>query len=99
MGIVNLSQAPADLADENECELLSSLPVLFGFVNQSELHCETRDLYDKDPTVFGRMLSGRDVQTDKNQRKLTVHCGRFAGGNVHHVQHRPKLRPTEYSPI
>lgn len=37
MGIVNLSHAPADLADENECELLSWLPVRFGFVNLSEL--------------------------------------------------------------
>ncbi len=37
MGIVNLSQAPADLADENECELRSWIPVLFGFVNLSEL--------------------------------------------------------------
>ena len=45
-----------------------------GFVNLSALHCETRDLYDRKPPAFGRLLFGRDVQAGKNQLKLTVPC-------------------------
>ncbi len=33
-----------------------------GFVDLSAIHAETRDPWDRQPSVFRRLLSGRDVQ-------------------------------------
>ena len=53
-----------------------------GFVNSSEIHGETRDPSVRKPPVFGRLVSGRDVQAGKNQLKLTVPRPRSQTGSA-----------------